>query len=256
MAIAFYLPGNLPVYVSSMLLGLGTTLGLSWVAWQALPERRLREVDAGLLALLGGLIGGRMAFVAADWAYFQSNRGEIPLIHLGGTSWAGALVGGLVALALLTWLTHQPLGTIIVALWPLWTSVIVSAWLGCWLDGCAYGPPATGWWGIPARDEWGKIALRWPTQLLGALLALVLFSFLNWGHQRGLPPRFIAGLGMLGLSLEMLALSFLRADPSLQWRNLRLETWAGLALTTGSFLAFLASYLYRIRNKQGIWEKG
>src|SRR3989304_1005980 len=86
-----------------MLLGLGTTLGLSWVRGQALPERRLREVDAGLLALLGGLIGGRMAFVAADWAYFQSNRGEIPLIHLGGTSWAGALVGGLVALAHLGW---------------------------------------------------------------------------------------------------------------------------------------------------------
>jgi len=222
-----------------MLLGLGATLGLSWVAWQAPPERRLREVDAGLLALLGGLIGGRMAFVAADWAYFQSHWGEIPLIHLGGMSWAGALTGGLVALALLALMTHQPLGTIIVALWPLWTSVMVSAWLSCWLDGCAYGPPAADWWGVPARDEWGTIALRWPTQLLGALLALVLFGFLNWAHQRGFAPRFSAGLGVLGLSLEMLALSFLRADPSLQWRNLRLETWAALALAMGAFLALL-----------------
>jgi phosphatidylglycerol---prolipoprotein diacylglyceryl transferase len=255
-AIAFYLPGNFPVYASSILFGMGAMLGLSWIAWQAPPERRLREVDAGLLALLGGLVGGRLAFVAADWAYFQSHWGEIALIHLGGMSWAGALVGGLVATVLLELLSHQPLGATLSELWPLWATVTVSAWLGCWLDGCAYGPPAAAWWGVLARDEWGAYALRWPTQLLGALLALVLFGLLNWVRSRGLDPWLLAGLGVIGLSLEMLALSFLRADPSLQWRGLRLDTWAALALTIGAFLAFLVSYLYRLINKQGIRDRG
>lgn len=237
--IAFHLPGGVPVYVFALLLGLGATAGLGWVAWQTPSEQTRRYVDAGLFVLLGSALGGRGAYVAVHWPYFQAHLWEIPQLHLGGLAWPGALAGWLLALVLFAILAREPLGTLADALLPLAGSITVSAWLGCWVDGCAYGSTIDSWWAIPARDEWGTLAPRGPVQLLGALLTLGIFWLLNrnwnWLHSPGLS----ANLGLLGLSLELFVLSFLRSDPAPFWHGLRLETWAALAFVAASVLPLL-----------------
>lgn len=249
MNIAFSLTAGIPIYTFPLLLGLGATLGIAWVASQApLNQTRLR-VDAALWAILGGTLGSRIAFVLVNWAYFRDHIWESLAIYQGGMSWPGALIGGALALLLAARLLDIPVGKLADAMLPLAASLAVSAWLGCWLTGCAYGPPANNIWGIPAIDEWGELASRWPTQLIGALLALVLFWLLDRSRAWSITPAWVkhpgsaAGLGLLGLSLEMLALSFLRADPSPGWQGLRLDAWASLALAILAALPVLITYL-------------
>ncbi len=257
MNIAFSLPGNIPIYVFSLLLGLGATLGLAWVVTQAPPKEARPRVDAALWAMLGGLLGGRIAFVLVNWVYYRDHLWEALEIYQGGLSWPGALIGGALALLLAAKLIHNSPGKLADAMLPLVASLTVSAWLGCWLTGCAYGHPADKLWGIPAVDEWGELSPRWPTQLIGAMLALALFWVLDRTTKWPITPEWVkrpgsaAGLGVLGISLEMLALSFLRADPSPGWQGLRLDAWAalGLALVTALFL--LISYIQWIRSSKG-----
>jgi phosphatidylglycerol:prolipoprotein diacylglycerol transferase len=237
--VAFYLPGDLPIYVFPLILGLGATLGLGWSAWRAPVGQAHRQVDAGLWALFGGLLGGRAAYAAFNWSYYRTHLEQVPAVYLGGLAWPGALAGSLLALALFAAAAHTSFGSLADGLLPLLVTLTVSAWLGCWLEGCAYGALADTWWGMPARDEWGAFASRWPVQFLGALLVLGAFLAIDLNRARLRVPGQAAVLGAFSLSLEMFALSFLRADPALSWLGLRLDAWSGLACALLCALGFV-----------------
>jgi len=228
--IAFYLPGDIPIYVFSLLVALGTLAGLYWISQRATIKRQAEiQTKAGVWVLVGGLVGGRAAYVFVNYPYFQRHWLEAVQVQLGGMAWPGALAGGMIAVALYAWRVRQPLGKLSAAVLPLLGLLTISAWLGCWFDGCAYGPITGAWGGIPARDEWGVLRPRLPLQLLGAALTTGLFGFLEWFSQRQkLRPGTQAWLAWLGLCLLLLVASLLRADPAPLWRGLRLETWTAL----------------------------
>jgi phosphatidylglycerol:prolipoprotein diacylglycerol transferase len=252
----FEFPGGIPVYASSVLVGFGATLGLAWIAWQSPPELKIRHLDASLWSLLGALVGGRIAFVLLNWHYYQLNPGEIPLIYLGGFSWVGALLGGLLSLILFAAINRYPLENLVDALLPLVGTLFVSGWLGCWVDGHAYGRLTDAWWGLPAKDEWGIISAREPIQLLGALSSLTLIGLLVWGLTQRAPPGVTASLGLLGLSLIMLLLSFLRADPDQSRYGLRLGSWMALVVLVISGIALLLAVIKGVRNKSETRNRG
>lgn len=248
--IAFYLPGGLPVYTFSILLGLGSALGLAWAGWQAHPRQALLVVNSGLVALLGGLLGGRLVYVAVRWSYYQSHWEQIPQIFLGGIAWVGAFGGGLVALLLYAGFVRQSSGFLLDSLLPLVGLLSVSAWLACWLDGCAYGAVSTAWWALPARNEWGVITPRVPVQLIGAMLALITFGVADWARPRFKLPGQVALLALAALAGEMFALSFLRADPAPAIWGLHLESWAALSLSLVLLLVFAGRIVH------ARWRKG
>ncbi|MFC1923230.1 prolipoprotein diacylglyceryl transferase [Chloroflexota bacterium] len=249
MPILFYLPGELPVYTSSILIGIGGTLGMAWIAWRTPADDRVLYLDVGLWALLGALIGGRLAFVLTNWSYFQMNTTEIPLVYLGGFSWPGALLGGLSAIAITAVIYQLPFGTLTDAMLPLLGTISVSAWLGCWLNGCAYGQTTDAWWGLPAKDEWGIISIRAPLQLFGALLSASLIGILIWGAARRVSPGVTTYLSIMGLSAIMLLISFLRVDPSQRWLGLRFDSWAAITLLGLSWLFLLVAFVKRVRDQ-------
>ncbi len=236
--VAFYLPGGIAVYTFSLLVGLGAALGLAWVLWQAPPEKARVRFNAALCALVGALIGGRASFVIGNWAYYSLHPGDIPLVSLGGLGWPGALAGGLIALAVYARLSDEPLGSLADSLLPLLALVSVSAWLACWLDGCAYGSAATSL-GLPAPDEWGQVALRFPVQLIGAVLALAAFALVERLKNSPLRPGTAAWIGLFALAAILFGLSFLRADPVILWHRLRPDAWAALIFGGISLLALL-----------------
>lgn len=249
MPVLFHL---LPMYISTLLVGLGGTLGLALIAWRSPPENRIRDLDLGLFVILGVLIGGRLAFVITNWSYFLLNITEIPLLYLGGFSWAGALLGGTLTLVIISAFSEQPLGILVDNYFPLLGILAVSGWLACWLDGCAYGELSDAWWGIPAKDEWGVISKRLPTQLLGALSAMTLTVLLTSGLPRRLPPGIAAGLGLIGLSSVMLVLSFLRTDPGQSWKGLRFDSWAALVFLVISAIILLVIVIAWTRKKSDL----
>jgi phosphatidylglycerol---prolipoprotein diacylglyceryl transferase len=228
--VAFYLPGDIPVYSFSIFIALGACLGLFWIARQSGPKLALPRVEAGMWILLGGLIGGRTLYVVVSWLYYRDHLLEGLQFYRGGLSWPGALAGGLIALVVFAVLNRLSPALLAENLLPLLTTVSIGAWLGCWLAGCAYGVTSDAWWSLPSPDEWGVIANRWPVQIWGALLIVGFLAVLDLlVAPARLKPGYRALLGLLGLSLIQLGMTFLRADPGLTWYGLRLEAWGALA---------------------------
>jgi prolipoprotein diacylglyceryltransferase len=234
----------------SILLAVGVLAGLVLLSWRAPQKERIRYVDAGVWVLFGALVGGRILSVALNWGYYATHRGEIFKIWMGGYSGIGALVGGVLAIFILSLLWRLPLGTFADALLPLAGTMTIAAWLGCWFEACSYGFPNNAWWSLPSGDEWGVIAQRVPVQLLGALATLVLIWVLDWGG-RHLPVRGTsAALGLFGVSAVLFGLSYLRADPTPIWNGLRLDAWGAVGLMAISALFVMVLLLYwKIKQK-------
>lgn len=244
------LPGGFQVYLSSILLGFSASLGLAWAAWPLPMAERNRIVSAGLWSLLVALLAGRLAFVLADWSFFQNHLADIPLIFLGGFSVFGALSGGIFALFLVALLSHQSFGELSDALLPLLAIIAAGGWICAYLSGISYGPPSPAWWAVPTVDEWGANTLRVPLQLLAAVLTISWFAILSLVPTGKAPAGFKASLGFLGLSIILLVVSLFRVDPAQIWQGYRLEVWASLGLALCSFIAMMVLLIkWRARSR-------
>ena len=239
--IAFTLPGVMNIFTSSLVLAVGAAAGLASLAWNASDDSKTTHINAGIWALVGGLIGGRALYIALHWPYFQSNLVEIIQAYRGGLSWAGALFGAIAAMLLLSWNTQRAFGKLADRLLPLVFAVSVSAWLGCWLTGCAYGQLADVWWALPAKDEWGVIEARVPVQLLAILLSAGVFWLVSLKREQTHIPGQTAGIFIIGLSIIYFLLTYLRVDPYPVWAGLRWDAWAAL-----SFSAVGAAYYLKL----------
>jgi prolipoprotein diacylglyceryltransferase len=244
--VAFNLFGQMPVYLYAIFLGVGASMGLLWVAWRV-PEEKIRSyLDAGILALLGGLVGGRLLYIGVHWAYFRTVPTEIPQVFLGGLAWPGVLIGGTLALALYAGLKREPMGVFADALLPLVVALILAAWLASWFDGSAYGSVVDAWWALPSLDEWGLVASRLPVQIIGALLTLAIFWLVDANRSRYFFLGQAAVLAGALLTLVFFALSFLRIDPAPFWNGLRMDAWAALVFFVFASGIMLVEYLSKI----------
>jgi len=219
----------------AFLVGLGCSLGILVVAIYAPPKESGRMVDAGLLFLSGCLIGARLGYCALHNHYFSSNMGEVFQFWQGGLFWPGAAVGGLSIMLLLRRAWHLPWATFLDILAALIPPLAISAWLGCWQSGVAYGGevPQDSWWGLMCVDENGALLYRFPLQFIAAMAMLFSSAWLElktpFGNRTG-----TRGLVMLlSLALILLAISFLRADPAPSWAGLRADSWCGIVLIVG-----------------------
>jgi prolipoprotein diacylglyceryltransferase len=226
--------------VFSILIALGTVLGLSWAVIDMKEKGAVRMIDACLGFLLICLAVGRVAFIAVHWDYYRGHPLEIPRVWDGGLSAPGALFGGLLVLFIFRIWKSLDLALFVDRFLPLFMLITVAAWLGSWIEGIGYGPLSGGsLFGLPSRDEWGSYAKRFPIQLIGAVLTLGWFWFLDSQQKR---KKLASGLwtswGFLGICMIFTGLTFLRADPALYWYGLRLDTWGGLGLI-GLLIIFL-----------------
>ena len=232
MDIAFYLPGRVPVYTFSLILAFGAVIGLYWTARQAPTQTRQLHFNTGIWTLAAAAISGRAAYILIHWPYFQTHLDEMPQLWLGGITGSGALPGALLALFIGAKTNHQHLGESADALLPLLTSLTVHIWFACWLIGCFYGPPTDAWWGIPAHDEWGTTATRWPLQPLLAGLSLLMAWGVDQGRARGWiqAPGLAASLELGGFALLWVGVSFIRVDPVPKAYGLPLDAWIFILL--------------------------
>ena len=203
-------------------------------------------LDAGLSALAGAIVGARLVFVAAHLQYFRAAPLEAFWIWQGGLSGFGAVLGALAGAGLYAWLTSQ-------SLWPVADRLVLpahapafAAWVGCLLEGCAYGVrlPNTSW--VPASpDILGAAQPRWPTQSVGALatlLAVVLFMSLRHRFSsRGL----MTSVALVYHGGVLLGLSLVRADPVPAALGLRSDAVGGVAILVCGVAAYLLRHIRR-----------
>ena len=215
---------------------LGVLLNLLWLgmsdpirtATSRLPDEKTSpttRVDAGLSALTTGLIGARAGFVLLHWEYYSSRLIETLWFWQGGLSWIGGVVGAAIGLGIFAALSHHPFWLLADTLALPGVVTALSCWIGCLLDGCAYGWQAgASFWTPPAVDIFGSRVPRWPTQTVGIALNLVIFAGLYWLTGRQLRRGTSVCLSVSLIAASSLALTFTRGDPVLLLAGLRLDT--------------------------------
>jgi phosphatidylglycerol:prolipoprotein diacylglycerol transferase len=207
-------------------------------------------VDAVLVVLVCGVVGGRLAYVALHWPYYNPRLREVLYLWRGGLTFQGAFLGGVVGL----------MGYSIWHRWSFWglADLLVpglvlgqaTGWVGCLLNGCAYGLPTRGAWAYELPDLYGITLFRFPTQAVMSGLSLLIFILLIlllWRTSRPF-PGLISLLYLLLYSLGGFVLEFTRGDETLYLGSLR---WSQV-MEVGEFLGALVLlwYLWR-RNQRG-----
>jgi phosphatidylglycerol:prolipoprotein diacylglycerol transferase len=231
--------GPLDLHVNNAypwVLAIGALISMLWLGLQ--PTKRENEANAGLIALLAGLLGARVGYVATHWSYFSQRPDEALYFWQGGLSWAAGAFGALVGLGVYAVLSRRSFWRLVDAL-AIPAAIIASfAWLGCLVDRCAYGfKTAPGLLTPPAPDMIGNIAPRWPTQTLGGLLSLIVVGVLYWLSHLDLRPGLLAALSLSLVALIALALSFTRGDPMPAFAGIR---WDGLGSAAVLSLGLIA----------------
>lgn len=226
--LARYGPYFLHTYSVVLWLGVAAALGVS--AALARRDGPRDWFDGALAAAAGALLVGRVAFVWLNGDYFAENPAEAWQIQRGGLNYHGALLGGLAGLWLWARLTRRPFYPYAALLAPGLALLTAFGWAACRFEGCAYGlPAAPGPLAADLPDSLGVYALRYRTQLLGALGALAVFALSLWAGRRARPARLFWGT-LAGLSLVHAAVALGRGDPAPMLLGLRLDLWVDLAL--------------------------
>jgi phosphatidylglycerol:prolipoprotein diacylglycerol transferase len=232
--------GSYIVYSYTIALVVGMIAG-AWVAFrlakEKLPDPAL-VLDAGFWGLLGGLLGGRIGYVAANWAYYVDHIDKAVNLREGGLSWHGALVGGsgfvLVWYIVRAW-TSPPM--------PDWRDLLdviapgmalggALGWLGCLLTGSAYGAEASGYapplsyLTADLPDIYGVDSMRFITQPFMIAWCLLLWGVL-WGLYRRCPRGLVFVFYLLSYALADFGVAFVRGDGTWRW-GLWLWQWFAL----------------------------
>ena len=239
--------GPLVISTYTFLIDLGLIAALAWLWYRAPAHNRppSRWLDAGLAATVGALLGGRIAFGLANWAYFQNHFFEIFKLWEGGYSWIGAMAGGALTLLIYCRTRSESLSLLLdeLALPVLFLSAL--GWVGCAAAACAAGqtvPPGTLPFAVNWPDLYGVILPRWPTQLIGFFLSLIALVILFSQRHTHWPRGVRFAIALTSLAFITFVVSAVRGDDMPLVGTWRLDTVAN-AITLGlGLIATLAAW--------------
>lgn len=245
----------------SLWVGLGAALGL-WRLARSVPLQQAGAwVNTGLFVLLSSLVGARFFYAAVNWAFFSAHPLEVFQIWLGGFEWPGAIGGMALAVFILAYTSRSqldrplggrrppagwiPLGWVADRLYPMLPPVAITAWLGSWTSGIAYGKalPNQAWWGVPTLDESGLYHWHFPLQPLAALALLAFYWILEMRIKNLRPPGKLSSWALFGLLVNLLVVSLLRADLTPYWNGLPMDAWFAIIYMIFLFTVLLCNSL-------------
>ncbi|MDD3825579.1 MAG: prolipoprotein diacylglyceryl transferase [Anaerolineae bacterium] len=240
--------GNWSVPTYTVLLDLGLILGLVLAYFEG---RRLLQsgetgLDLGLWAIIGGVIGGRAAYVIANLSAFQEEPIRAIRLWEGGLSFHGGVLGGLLVLLLFALFRDRGLPSGRNSFWRLADVLtpgvavgIAFGWAACLMGGCAYGALGEGFGYAVLPDLFGVAAPRFATQAvaLGFSLLLAAGIWLLRGHWPFPGASFLL-YGLLYFAGQFF-LEFTRGDEAIYLGSLRLAQIIDLALVLAAALGLL-----------------
>jgi phosphatidylglycerol---prolipoprotein diacylglyceryl transferase len=201
---------------------------------------RTEYIDAALIALFLGLCGARMGFVYLHWEYYASHVIEIIWLWQGGLTWVGGAFGAILGVGFYSFRSEHSFWSLFDALAIPAGIIALSAWSGCYLDGCAYGTPMPeSHWTPVVEDMFGGITSRWPTQMVGIISSLAILISLYVLSTLQLKRGVLGCLGLAAIAAVALALSFTRSDPALLIRDYRVDTIGSAAVLLTALCGFV-----------------
>lgn len=205
----------------------GVVVALSFLLglWLSASEAKRKGLDPALIqdfafyALLGGIVGARLYFVAfSDPLYYLSRPWEILAVWHGGLGIIGALAGGfLVAL----WYCRRKN----MSLWRFADTLAPGAILGqaagvlaCLLNGDSYGKPSGLAWAITYTDSRAMAPLNVPLHPVEIyeMAAYLLVFLLAWSTRKTYrTDGFVLLTYLAGYGAARFAVEFFRGNPAI-----------------------------------------
>ncbi len=246
--------GRIVVQSYTALLDVAVIVGLGALAWRGQREQQRAHawVDAGLVALIAGIVGGRIEHGIIHWEYFAGHPVELLQVWNGGLGWHLAIVLGMIGLLAacrllkIDWRTAFDTVAIPLALGVGLTHA------GCLLSRCAYGREIRSLADYPPYlvaelpDLYNVVIPRFSTQLYGIALGIVLLiagivlsRVIRRPGVRIWPVLALLGLGMFGIG-------FYRGDSVPMFGQFRIDQVFDLAVAAlGIVLTLITAWKRR-----------
>lgn len=250
---------NIPSY--TVLLDLGLILGLLFTYFEG---KRILEsgdagLDVGLWSVIGGILGGRIGYVVANWSVFSEDWVRTLRIWEGGLSFHGAFLGGLLVMFIFSRIRRRDEAPL--SFWVLGDVVtpglalgITFGWAACLLGGCAYGVLGEGLGYAVLPDLYGVEASRFATQAVGLGFSLMLFVvFWLLRGRWPFPGTSFLMYGLLYFASQFF-LEFTRGDEAIYLGPWRLTQFLNLLLALAAAGGLLVLW-WQDRNKVEQIEK-
>ncbi len=174
------------------------------------------EIAVGitLSAMIGGLLGARIYFIAERWHQFLANPADY-IFTGAGLVWYGGLAGGFLAV---TWYVHYKkiaIPIICDLLAPLLALGQTFGRMGCLLSGDGdYGPPADVPWAMAFPKGIVPTTERvHPTPIYDMIFLLTIFGILWKIRKKKLPTGFKFSLYLVLVGSERIITEFFRNTP-------------------------------------------
>lgn len=166
-----------------LMIFIGILTGLLWTKKEFERKKLPKDLlyDFLIVAVIFGIFGARLLYVALNWKIYIANISAIPMIWAdGGLSFHGAVGGGILAGLLLTRRYKVSFWKVADAVAPALAIGHFFGRIGCFLNGCCHGVPTNMPWGFKFFNPiLGVDTLpSHPTQLYEAFGLLVLFFLL------------------------------------------------------------------------------
>ncbi len=135
--------------------GYGLMLVLGFLLGIVIAQRRARRmgenpdllVHCGILALIGGVIGARIAFVIENWRSFRgAPLSQVMNITSGGLIYYGGVILATILVLAYLRVKRLPIRRFLDILAPSLMIGLAFGRAGCTLNGCCYGGPASANW--------------------------------------------------------------------------------------------------------------
>jgi phosphatidylglycerol:prolipoprotein diacylglycerol transferase len=231
--VAFSL-GGFAFYWYGVLLASAFIAGLLNATWVGRRTGRTFPLFSDLLfwVVVGGILGARFTYVAANWDRFSNNLFEIVNLRSGGLVFYGGLAGAVLAFTLFVRRRCErawSLGDIAITSLPIGHAL---GRVGCFMQGCCHGTPTTSAFGVlypPESPVWhsqvqaGLLSSTapaclpvHPVQLYETAANLLIWVALVFFYRRPHRDGRVIALYMMLYALTRFSLEFLRGDERLR----------------------------------------
>ncbi|MCK5124237.1 MAG: prolipoprotein diacylglyceryl transferase [Dehalococcoidia bacterium] len=210
-----------------------------------------------LWGVIGGVIGGRLAYVIYYWEHFMANPREI--IAFAGLAQMGMIIGIIVAALIYMGATRMrfsellSIGDAAAVGTPL---ALAIGRVGCTLNGCCYGIPAPDLpWAVVYTHLNSLAPLNTPihpTQIYHVLWGLIVFAIVWQLREKFKPEGGLLFFCLCIFATGDLSLRFLRDEAPLLW-GLRAAQLVDLAILV-IFLPWLIIRLRRFKKQALVTE--
>ena len=139
--VLFHLPFGIPIYGYGLMLVVGFLIAtfLCGRLLKRAGENPEHVTNMGMLALIGGGMGGRIFYVVQNWDHFAGDLIEMLKLSSGGLVFYGGFIGGVSVVTWYIWRKKLPVRLFFDAIAPALMLGLAFGRVGCLLNGCCSG---------------------------------------------------------------------------------------------------------------------